>query len=122
MMSHANTVTFVFHTESGKFSTEEFVRKIAPKMQQCQYVRDLVPYLLECNFLNPTDREMLLKDPSGNELNKILYIASTERTRGRVLVEKLYLSLLDMFLDTGNTWCYDTAFYVVREEGEYINS
>lgn len=105
---------------TGHTFSSEVIRHIGPVVNQCECVSDLAIYLHQRHVLNPAEYKQLTQSSiTGGILNHVLVQASQEETRGEDLISKLFLALLDMFFDTGNSWCHHTAFKVVRKYGMY---
>lgn len=109
---------------TGSEFSQDIIRQIGPQISECPCVSGLAVYLHKRKIINLTELDELMQcgTTSGRTfMLTVLLKASKEPTRGENLISELFLALLDMFCDKENSWCHHTAFYVVREQGKYIN-
>jgi hypothetical protein len=103
--------------ERGADICKEVIREICPDLTKGQSVNSLATNLYSRKVLNEEDYLALLQPTAnGIMLTRSLFEASLElRGRGKHLVMNLYLSLLDVFLDSCDQWCHNIALHKLRE-------
>ena len=96
------------------------IQNITPDLSKLGLVSGLVTSLYHRHVIIKDELNHLSHPQATRDtLTTTLIIASHESYgRGKHIVESLYLSLLDVFLDQCNQSCHDIAMNVLRENGK----
>lgn len=96
------------------------IRNVTPELARLGSVSSLATSLYHRDLISQDDLNRVSQPTAArNTLTLILINAShLSCGRGKHIVEGLYLSLLDVFLDQRNQSCHDIAMNVLRENGK----
>ena len=93
---------------------------VSSDLLQCQCVRKLLPFLVAHNVLTNEACAIILSKPESEDatnLHEDLTEIAAEPDSQRV-IENFYLSLLDFYESSQNTWCRHMATVTLRQAGK----
>ena len=110
----------IFCLPQGAEISIPVIRNVTPDLTKLGSVSCLATSLYHRDLIKQDDLNRVLQPTAARDtLTWILINASHESYgRGKHIVENLYLSLLDVFLDKCNQSCHDIAMNVLRENGK----
>ena len=110
----------VQYQHTGSKYTHRVLSVVASDLLQCQCIRKLLPFLVAHNVLTNEAYAVILIQPESEDavnLHRVLTGIAAEPDSQK-MIENLYLSLLDCYESSQNTWCWHMATVTWRQAGK----